>query len=111
MNWCQYIINNNFSFNNIASSISIISEDRKVDKYTIRKFKKANQGTTFNQRPIVNKGDKVDVDDIIADGPSTNMGEMALGKNILIAFMTWEGYNYEDAMLLNEKLVDRKSVV
>ena len=80
-------------------------EDRKVDKYTIRKFKKANQGTTFNQRPIVNKGDKVDVDDIIADGPSTNMGEMALGKNILIAFMTWEGYNYEDAMLLNEKLV------
>ncbi|MDY6064741.1 MAG: DNA-directed RNA polymerase subunit beta [Finegoldia sp.] len=89
-----------------ADEIEITRDsDKKVDKYKIRKFKKANQGTTFNQRPMVNQGDRVEADDIIADGPSTDMGEMALGKNILIAFMTWEGYNYEDAMLLNEELV------
>ncbi|WP_297376374.1 DNA-directed RNA polymerase subunit beta [uncultured Helcococcus sp.] len=77
----------------------------KVDEYSILKFKRANQGTTINQRPIVKVGDHVEAGDIIADGPSTDMGELALGKNILIAFMTWEGYNYEDAMLLSEKLV------
>ena len=80
-------------------------ESGKVDVYEVLKFKRANQGTTFNQRPIVRVGERVKAGDIIADGPSTDLGEIALGKNILIAFMTWEGYNYEDAMLLNEKLI------
>ncbi|NMB44347.1 MAG: DNA-directed RNA polymerase subunit beta, partial [Clostridiales bacterium] len=79
--------------------------DRRVERYKVMKFKRTNYGTTFNQRPIVRIGDIVKKGDIIADGPSTENGEIALGKNILIAFMTWEGYNYEDAMLLNEKLV------
>lgn len=76
-----------------------------LDKYRLLKFKRANQGTTINQRPIVSEGEHVERGDIISDGPSTDNGEIALGKNILIAFMTWEGYNYEDAMLLNEKIV------
>jgi len=80
-------------------------ENGKYDDYEVLKFKRANQGTTFNQRPIVKQGERVKAGDIIADGPSTEMGELALGKNILIAFMTWEGYNFEDAMLLNERLV------
>lgn len=80
-------------------------EDKRVERYKILKFKRSNQGTAFNQRPIVKVGERVSVGDIIADGPSTENGEIALGKNILIAFMTWEGYNFEDAMLLNEKLV------
>lgn len=80
-------------------------ENGKYDEYQVLKFKRANQGTTINQRPIVKPGDHVEAGDLIADGPSTDLGELALGKNILIAFMTWEGYNYEDAMLLNEKLV------
>src|SRR5699024_2484012 len=79
--------------------------DRRVERYKVMKFKRTNHGTTFNQRPIVRIGDIVKKGDIIAVGPSTENGEIALGKNILIAFMTWEGYNYEDAMLLNEKLV------
>lgn len=80
-------------------------KDRKIDSYKVLKFRKANQGTTVNQRPIVRKGDRVQAGDVIADGPSTDNGELALGKNILIAFMNWEGYNFEDAILLNEKLV------
>ncbi|MDY6018551.1 MAG: DNA-directed RNA polymerase subunit beta [Anaerococcus sp.] len=79
--------------------------DGQMDNYKLLKFKRANQGTTINQRPIVKKGDHVDANEILADGPSTDNGELALGKNILIAFTTWEGYNYEDAMLLNEQLV------
>lgn len=79
--------------------------DGRIDQYYLSKFKRANQGTTINQRPIVVVGDYVNRGDTICDGPSTDMGEIALGKNILVAFMTWEGYNYEDAMLLNEKLV------
>jgi len=80
-------------------------EDSQVDKYKLLKFKRSNQGTSINQRPIVKEGEKVKKSDIIADGPSTELGEIALGKNLLIAFMTWEGYNYEDAILLNERLV------
>ena len=80
-------------------------EDKKVEYYQILKFKRSNQGTTLNQRPIVKKDQVIKAGDVIADGPSTELGEIALGKNILIAFMTWEGYNFEDAMLLNEKLV------
>lgn len=81
------------------------NEGAKEDVYKLLKFKRSNQGTTINQRPIVRVGNVVKKGDIICDGPSTDNGEIALGKNILIAFMTWEGYNYEDAMLLNEKLV------
>lgn len=76
-----------------------------LDKYKLHKFERSNQGTCINQRPIVRKGQEVKVGDIIADGPSTDMGELALGRNVIVAFMTWEGYNYEDAILLSEKLV------
>lgn len=80
-------------------------DDKSIERYRLLKFKRANQGTTINQRPLVHEGDRVEKGAIIADGPSTDNGEIALGKNILMAFMTWEGYNYEDAMLLNEELV------
>ena len=80
-------------------------KDNKLDKYRLLKFKRSNQGTTINQRPMITQGERVVKDQIIADGPSTDLGEIALGKNLLIAFMTWEGYNYEDAILLNERLV------
>ena len=73
--------------------------------YKLRKFKRTNGGTCINQRPIVVKGEKVKAGDVIADGPSTDKGEMALGRNVLIAFATWEGYNYEDAVLISERLV------
>ncbi|MBQ6992652.1 MAG: DNA-directed RNA polymerase subunit beta [Clostridia bacterium] len=76
-----------------------------IDTYKLRKFKRTNGGTCINQHPIVVKGEKVKVGDVIADGPSTQNGEMALGKNVIIAFTTWEGYNYEDAILLSERLV------
>jgi len=85
----------------------IVIKNKKGEKttYKLRKFKRTNGGTCINQRPIVVKGEKVKANDVIADGPSTQNGEMALGKNVLIAFTTWEGYNYEDAILLNERLV------
>ena len=76
-----------------------------IDTYKLRKFKRTNGGTCINQKPIVVRGEKVKAGDVIADGPSTQNGEMALGKNVLIAFTTWEGYNYEDAILLSERLV------
>ena len=79
--------------------------DKVIDTYKLHKFMGGNQGTTINQRPIVKEGDLVEAGEIIADGPSTDQGEMALGKNILIAFMNWEGYNYEDAMLVSQELV------
>ncbi|WP_110931210.1 DNA-directed RNA polymerase subunit beta [Paenibacillus bouchesdurhonensis] len=74
-------------------------------KYKLHKFMRSNQGTCINQRPIVKRGDVIKKGDILADGPSTEMGELALGRNVVVAFMTWEGYNYEDAILLSEKLV------
>ncbi len=79
--------------------------DNEVDEYKLLKFKRSNQGTCINQRPIVDHGMHVDEGEVIADGPSTEFGEIALGKNLLIGFMTWEGYNYEDAIILNEKLI------
>ncbi|WP_138160662.1 DNA-directed RNA polymerase subunit beta [Peptoniphilus catoniae] len=79
--------------------------DGNTKEFKLHKFVGGNQGTTINQRPIVKMGQKVKKGDVIADGPSTDMGEMALGKNILIAFMNWEGYNYEDAVLVNQELV------
>ncbi len=80
-------------------------EDNQIDTYRLLKFKRSNQGTTINQRAIVKLGEVVKKGDVIADGPSTDLGEIALGKNILVAFMTWEGYNYEDAILINERIV------
>ncbi len=76
-----------------------------IVKYKLQKFMRSNQGTCINQRPICRKGDVVKKGDILADGPSTDQGELALGRNVVVAFMTWEGYNYEDAILLSEKLV------
>ena len=89
-----------------ATRIKITRDDGEgVDNYTLLKFKRSNQGTCINQRPIVFKGEHVDEGEVIADGPSTANGEVALGKNLLIGFMTWEGYNYEDAIILNERLI------
>ncbi len=88
-----------------AAEIVIKTEDGGKDTYKLSKFTRSNQGTCINQRPIVNKGEKVEAGQVIADGPSTAGGELALGKNPLIGFMTWEGYNYEDAVLLSERLV------
>jgi len=79
--------------------------DRGKDRYKLLKFKRSNQGTCVNQRPLIKKGDQVVAGEILADGPSTSEGEIALGTNLLIAFMTWEGYNFEDAILLSEELV------
>jgi len=88
-----------------ASYIAIRTNDGKLERYALTKFKRSNQSNCVNQRPIVEKGDRIKAGDIIADGPSTKNGELALGKNPLIGFMTWEGYNYEDAVLLSERLV------
>ena len=88
-----------------ADEIVVHCDDGHKDTYRLIKFKRSNQGTCVNQRPIINQGDRVEAGQIIADGPSTSDGEIALGKNALIGFMTWEGYNYEDAVLLNERLV------
>ena len=88
-----------------ATEIVIKDENHQLNKYKLTKFARSNQGTCINQRPIVQEGEKVSKGDIIADGPSTNNGEIGLGRNILIGFMTWEGYNYEDAVLISEQLV------
>ena len=79
--------------------------DATIDEYKLVKFSRSNQGTCINQKPIVEVGEHVNVGDVLADGPATSNGEIALGKNMLIGFMTWEGYNYEDAVLINERLV------
>lgn len=88
-----------------AKVIRVKTSSGEVDEYTLQKFKRTNQGTCFNQKPIVRKGQKVKVGDILADGPATDNGKLALGKNILVAFMPWMGYNFEDAILLSERLV------
>ena len=88
-----------------STEIIIRQNDGKRKTYKLTKFQRSNQSNCYNQRPIVTKGDVVKAGDVIADGPSTSNGEMALGKNPLIGFMTWEGYNYEDAVLLSERLV------
>ncbi len=88
-----------------ARRIDVRNSEGQVDSYELMKFVRSNQGTCFNQRPIVIKGQKVQSGEIIADGPCTDMGEMALGKNVLVAFMPWEGYNFEDAILISERLV------
>ena len=89
-----------------AERIAVRRDDNNgLDEYKLLKFKRSNQGTCINQRPIVGHGEHVEEGEVIADGPSTELGEIALGKNLLIGFMTWEGYNYEDAIILNEKLL------
>ena len=88
-----------------GDAITVKYKNGKTVVHKLRKFKRTNGGTCIDQRPIVKKGEKVKKGDAIADGPSTKNGEMALGKNVLVAFSTWEGYNYEDAILLNERLV------
>mgnify|MGYP002528776912 CR=1 FL=1 len=88
--------------------------DSNVDIYTLSKFQRSNQNTCVNQRPRVFTGDKIQRGDVLADGPSTDQGELALGRNILVAFMAWRGYNFEDAIIVSERLVkeeDRKSGV
>ena len=90
----------------VSSDLIKIQEDSGlISEYKLKKFERSNQGTCLNQRPIINTGDRVEEGEIIADGPATNNGELALGKNILIGYMEWEGYNYEDAILISEKLV------
>ena len=88
-----------------ADLVKVRCDNGELDEYHIIKFMRSNQGTCINQIPIVNTGDRLEKGDVIADGPATNAGEISLGKNVLIGFMTWEGYNYEDAVLLNEKIV------
>ncbi len=96
-----------------ADEIIVKTKEGQLDKYKLLKFKRSNSGTCINQTPIINKGDKILKGDVIADGPATDLGEIALGRNCFIAFMTWEGYNYEDAILINERLVkeDRLSTI
>ena len=100
------IANSNGTVQKVTGDEIIVKTDKgETETYKLRKFKRTNGGTCINQRPIVVKGEKIKAGDVIADGPSTDKGEMALGKNVIIAFTTWEGYNYEDAILLNERLV------
>ena len=88
-----------------AETIKIKADNGEIDEYELIKFLRSNHGTCINQKPIVSIGDKVKAGEVIADGPATSNGEISLGKNALIGFMTWEGYNYEDAVLINQKLV------
>ena len=88
-----------------GEEIQVRTKNDTIDTYKLRKFKRTNGGTCINQRPVVTRGEKVKAGEILADGPSTVNGEMSLGKNVLIAFTTWEGYNYEDAVLISERLV------
>ena len=88
-----------------ADFITIANDDGTYQTYRVQKFRRSNQGTAFNQRPIVNEGQRIEVGQVLADGPCTDNGEMALGKNLLVAFMSWEGHNYEDAIILSQRLV------
>ncbi len=88
-----------------ADYITVANDDATYTTYRVQKFRRSNQGTCFNQKPIVDEGDRVEEGQVIADGPCTQNGEMALGKNLLVAFMPWEGHNYEDAIILSQRLV------
>uniref|UniRef100_UPI00066A80B3 DNA-directed RNA polymerase subunit beta n=1 Tax=Nonomuraea sp. SBT364 TaxID=1580530 RepID=UPI00066A80B3 len=88
-----------------ADYVTVMNDDGTRTTYRVAKFKRSNQGTSFNQKPIVAEGDRIEVNQVIADGPCTDKGEMALGKNLLVAFMPWEGHNYEDAIILSQRLV------
>ena len=88
-----------------ADLVEVANDDGTYTSYKMEKFRRSNQGTCFNQRPIVSEGQHVEAGEVLADGPSTDLGEMALGKNLLVAFMSWEGHNYEDAIILSQRLV------
>jgi DNA-directed RNA polymerase subunit beta len=88
-----------------ADAVTAMNDDGTHTTYRIAKFRRSNQGTSYNQRVLVDEGDRLEVGSVIADGPSTDRGEMALGKNLLVAFMSWEGHNYEDAIILSQRLV------
>ncbi|HXA60076.1 MAG TPA: DNA-directed RNA polymerase subunit beta [Streptosporangiaceae bacterium] len=88
-----------------ADYVTVMNDDATRNTYRVAKFKRSNQGTCFNQKPIVLEGQRVEVNQVLADGPCTDQGEMALGKNLLVAFMPWEGHNYEDAIILSQRLV------
>ena len=88
-----------------ADKVDVMTDEGRVDTYNLIKFMRSNQGTCITQKPVVSLGERIEKDQVIADGPSTDHGELSLGKNALIGFMTWEGYNYEDAVLINERLV------
>ncbi|BAU94890.1 DNA-directed RNA polymerase subunit beta [Corynebacterium suranareeae] len=90
-----------------ADFITIMADDGKRETYLLRKFQRTNQGTSYNQKPLVNLGDRVEAGQVIADGPGTFNGEMSLGRNLLVAFMPWEGHNYEDAIILNQNIVEQ----
>ena len=89
-----------------ADYITIMDDEGIRDTFMLRKFERTNQGTSYNQKPLVNQGDRVEAGQVIADGPGTDNGEMALGKNLLVAFMPWEGHNYEDAIILSQRMVE-----
>ena len=88
-----------------ADTIDVANEDGSATTYKVQKFRRSNQGTSYNQKPIVKEGEKVKAGQVLADGPCTDGGEMALGRNLLVAYMPWEGHNYEDAIILNQRLV------
>ena len=88
-----------------ADAITVLADDGTRRTYRLAKFRRSNQGTSFNQKPLVDEGERVEAGDVIADGPCTDGGEMALGKNLLVAFMPWQGHNYEDAIILSQRLV------
>ncbi|MEE6282618.1 DNA-directed RNA polymerase subunit beta [Georgenia sunbinii] len=88
-----------------ADAIHVVADDGSNQLYRVAKFRRSNQGTAYNQRVLVDEGDRVEIGSALADGPATDEGELALGKNLLVAFMSWEGYNYEDAMILSQRLV------
>src|ERR671932_1025366 len=89
----------------LAETITVRREDGETDEYRLRKFARSNQGTCVNQRPLVKEGEEIEAGTVIADGSSTDQGELALGKNLLVAFMPWEGFNFEDAIIISERLV------
>ncbi|MCS4535733.1 DNA-directed RNA polymerase subunit beta [Corynebacterium sp. HS2168-gen11] len=93
-----------------ADFITVMADDGKRETYLLRKFERTNQGTSYNQKPLVSIGDRVEEGQVLADGPGTHNGEMALGRNLLVAFMPWEGHNYEDAIILNQRLVEEDTL-
>ncbi|MBF6271729.1 DNA-directed RNA polymerase subunit beta, partial [Nocardia farcinica] len=90
-----------------ADYVTVMADDGTRKSYRMRKFNRSNQGTCSNQRPIVDEGQRVEAGQVLADGPCTENGEMALGKNLLVAIMPWEGHNYEDAIILSQRLVEQ----
>ena len=102
--WIAWILNASSSGLTPADD-GQLSREVGADIYQLKKFRRSNQNTCINQKPIVRKGDRVHAAQVLADGPCTDMGELALGRNVLVAFMPWRGYNFEDAILVSEKLV------